>query len=159
MTITYELDLNSFKAWSGAKSTLERIQNEGKCRELENALEELYPDGMGETELNDLLWFEPDFVFELVGLRSESQIREEISNKEDEISDKQDEMQAVKDDFEDEVDEINSNRERAGMNELDDKERALLWKKNYADDFDSLEEELKELKEELEELEEELNDL
>ena len=33
MTITYELDLNSFQAWSGAKDTLDRIQREGKmCR-------------------------------------------------------------------------------------------------------------------------------
>ena len=28
MTITYELNLNSFKAWSGAVDTLERIQRE-----------------------------------------------------------------------------------------------------------------------------------
>ena len=60
MTIRYELDLNSFEAWSGAKETLERIQREGKCTELENILEELYPDGMTETELNDLLWFDSE---------------------------------------------------------------------------------------------------
>ena len=34
MTITYELDLNSFQAWSGAKEILERIRREGKCAEL-----------------------------------------------------------------------------------------------------------------------------
>ena len=78
MTITYELDLNSFEAWSGAKETLERIQREGKCEELENVLEELYPDGMTETELNDLLWFDSESVYEWLGIRSESQIKEEI---------------------------------------------------------------------------------
>ena len=45
MTITYDLDLNSFNAWSGAVDTLDRIQREGKCEELENILEDLYPDG------------------------------------------------------------------------------------------------------------------
>ena len=75
MTITYELDLNRFEAWSGAKETLERIQREGKCTELENILEELYPDGMTETELNDLLWFEPETVYEWLGIRSEEQIK------------------------------------------------------------------------------------
>ena len=45
MTITYELDLDSFKAWSGAVDTLDRIRREGKCEELEQQLEELYPDG------------------------------------------------------------------------------------------------------------------
>lgn len=58
MTITYELDLNSFKAWSGAIDTLDRIKREGKCEELESILEDTYPDGMTETELNDLLWFD-----------------------------------------------------------------------------------------------------
>lgn len=33
MTITYDLDLNSFNAWSGAVDTLDRIQREGKCEE------------------------------------------------------------------------------------------------------------------------------
>lgn len=28
MTITYDLDLNSFNAWSGAVDTLDRIQRE-----------------------------------------------------------------------------------------------------------------------------------
>lgn len=78
MTITYELDLNSFKAWSGAVDTLDRIQREGKCEELEAQLEELYPDGMTETELNDLLWFEADEVYSWVGLRTETDIQNDI---------------------------------------------------------------------------------
>ena len=43
MTITYQLDLNSFEAWSGAVDTLDIIQREGKCEELEGILEDLYP--------------------------------------------------------------------------------------------------------------------
>lgn len=88
MTITYELDLNRFEAWSGAKETLERIQREGKCIELENILEELYPDGMTETELNDLLWFEPETVYEWLGIRSEEQIGKEIEEAEAELEEK-----------------------------------------------------------------------
>ena len=34
MTITYELDLNSFEAWSGAKDTLDRIQREANVQNL-----------------------------------------------------------------------------------------------------------------------------
>ena len=55
MTITYELDLNNFQAWSGAKETLERIQREGKCSLLEQILEDIYPDGMTETECAERL--------------------------------------------------------------------------------------------------------
>ena len=73
MKITYELDLDRFEAWSGAKDTLERIQNEGKCTELENILEDLYPDGMTETELNDLLWFDSESVYEWLGIDNDEE--------------------------------------------------------------------------------------
>lgn len=68
MQISYELDLNTFKAWSGAVDTLERIRSEGKCEVLEQALEEIYPDGMEEGQLNDLLWFDSEFVYGLCGI-------------------------------------------------------------------------------------------
>ena len=71
MKISYELDLSTFKAWSGAVDTLNRIQHEGKCEALEAILEDIYPDGMTETELNDLLWFEPDTVYEWLDMRTE----------------------------------------------------------------------------------------
>lgn len=77
MKITYELDLASFEAWSGARDTLDRIQEEGACEQLEFILEELYPDGMTETELNDLLWFEPELVFEWLGIDEEDEEDEE----------------------------------------------------------------------------------
>lgn len=80
MTITYDLDLNSFNAWSGAVDTLDRIQREGKCEELENILEDLYPDGMTETQLNDLLWFDSGQVYEWLGIRSEEHLRKEIKD-------------------------------------------------------------------------------
>ena len=68
MKMTYELDLYTFKAWEGAVETLERIRAENKCRTLERVLEELYPDGMSDTELNDLLWFEPETVYGWLGM-------------------------------------------------------------------------------------------
>ena len=73
MQITYELDLNRFEAWSGAVSTLDRIREEGLCEQLEFILEDLYPDGMTETQLNDMLWFEPEIVFEWLGIEEEEE--------------------------------------------------------------------------------------
>lgn len=55
MRIYSKLDLNTFEAWSGAVNTLDRIRREGKCEGLESVLEENYPEGIDETELNDLL--------------------------------------------------------------------------------------------------------
>ena len=73
MKITYDLDLETFEPWAGAVDTLERIKEENKLMELENLLEELYPDGLEETELNDILWFEEDFLFSNLGISTEEE--------------------------------------------------------------------------------------
>ena len=134
MTITYELDLNSFEAWSGAKDTLDRIQREGKCAELENILEELYPDGMTETELNDLLWFDSESVYEWLGIRSEEQVENEIKEAEEELEELQSNL---KDDLDDD--------------ELTTEERAEIIE-SYQPDIDEIKERIVDLKEELSEL-------
>lgn len=76
MKIYSEISLENFGAWSGAVDTLDRVKEENKCDELENILEEIYPDGMSETELNDLLWFEPEQVFEWLGIEEEEEEEE-----------------------------------------------------------------------------------
>ena len=134
MIITYELDLNSFEAWSGAKDTLDRIQREGKCAELENILEELYPDGMTETELNDLLWFDSESVYEWLGIRSEEQIEKEIKEAEEELAE-------VQSNLEDDLDD----------DELTTEERAEIIE-SYQPDIDEIKERIADLKEELSEL-------
>ena len=134
MTITYELDLNSFQAWSGAKDTLNRIQREGKCAELENVLEELYPNGMTETELNDLLWFDSESVYEWLGIRSEEQIEKEIKEAEEELAE-------VQSNLEDDLDD----------DELTTEERAEIIE-SYQPDIDEIKERIVDLKEELSEL-------
>jgi len=63
--------LSNFDAWSGAVETKERIIKEGKEDEFDNLINELYPDGLSETALNDLLWFEEDFLFEHLGISEE----------------------------------------------------------------------------------------
>lgn len=64
-------ELGDYKPWSGAVNTWDKIEEVGKLDELESMLEDMYPDGIGMTELNDLLWFEPETVFEWLGLDEE----------------------------------------------------------------------------------------
>lgn len=87
MQITYELDLRNFEAWSGAIDTLDRIIEEDKCEDLEFILEDMYPDGMTEGELNDLLWFEPETIFDWLGIEDEDEEEEEDWDEEDEDED------------------------------------------------------------------------
>jgi len=67
------LTLRDFKAWSGAKDTQETILNEGKGEEFDSLIEELYPDGIDEMQLNDLLWFDEEWLYEVLGIAEEEE--------------------------------------------------------------------------------------
>ena len=71
MKITSEMSLKNFKAWSGAKDTLNKLIELDKCEELEFILDDLYPDGMTETQLNDILWFDDEWIYETLGIEEE----------------------------------------------------------------------------------------
>ena len=66
MTITTELNLINFSFWSGAK------QHEftyTELKEIEFCLEDLYHEKQpSETDINDLFWFEEEFLCECIGL-------------------------------------------------------------------------------------------
>lgn len=76
-TFNENTTLVNFDAWSGAVETKERIINEGKADEFDNLIEELYPDGLSETALNDILWFEEDWIFESLGIDNEEESEED----------------------------------------------------------------------------------
>lgn len=65
MRVSKELNLTSFDFWSGAKN---HEFTRSELEQIENSLEDLYPDGMEETEVNDLFWFEEEFLCELIGV-------------------------------------------------------------------------------------------
>jgi len=50
--------------WSGALDTFEIINENDKLPEMMYLLEELFPEPVNITTINDLLWFEPEFIFE-----------------------------------------------------------------------------------------------
>lgn len=77
MRIYTDLDLDTFEAWSGAAGTLDRIREKGKTRDLEAILEGLCPDGMDATELNDLLWFQPETVFNWLDMKTDEELEAE----------------------------------------------------------------------------------
>ena len=64
MRVISEMRLVDFKPWCGAKSTWERIINENKEQWFEDIIEDLYPDGLTDTNLNDILWFESEWLYE-----------------------------------------------------------------------------------------------
>ena len=87
MTIHSETALHNFEFWSGAKDRADMLTYQ-QLDAIETELEQLYPDGMTETELNDLFWFDFDFVCSLIGT-SEAAVfgEEEEEEQEDENHD------------------------------------------------------------------------
>ena len=71
MRVYNDVSLSNFEAWAGAEDTKECILCEGKETEFENLIEELYPDGISETELNDYLRFEAEEIYRLLGIETE----------------------------------------------------------------------------------------
>lgn len=85
-----EMSIFDFEPWSGAVNTYERLKREGKLDELDSLLPDMFgKDDVEETELNDLLWFEPDTVYELVGLQTESEIRDDIEYINERVEDEE----------------------------------------------------------------------
>ena len=74
------IDYCDFEFWAGAKDTVKYL----KAPEIASIfaqLEEIYPDGMSETELNDLFWFDDDFIAGMIGYDNFEQIMDERSTK------------------------------------------------------------------------------
>lgn len=60
--------LKNFRPWDGAINTYQRIVESNKLDTLEFMLEDMYPNGVGANELNDMLQFESDWILESLGL-------------------------------------------------------------------------------------------
>ena len=73
MKVTSEITLMQFEAWSGAKQTQLAIIKEGLSEAFDSLIEELYPDGIDETKLNDILWFDSEWVYESLGMKEETE--------------------------------------------------------------------------------------
>ena len=71
MRIFTETNLLNFDAWNGGIETKNTIIKNGKSEEFEALIDELYPEGLTDTQLNDLLWYESEWIFEQLGIEEE----------------------------------------------------------------------------------------
>lgn len=65
--------------WSGALQTLEDIENAGKEEEFMEHLDQVFDRGneVEDTELNDYIWFDRDYIYESLGLNENGELIEE----------------------------------------------------------------------------------
>lgn len=71
MVYSKEFSVDTFPFWSGAKDTFEDVCKADKMYELQFLIEEQFADNETpptETEINDFVWFERDFIYNQLGL-------------------------------------------------------------------------------------------
>ena len=79
MKVYREESLRSFEFWSGGYDTAKYLTAD-ELDQIESMLEELNPDGMDETAINDFFWFKDDTIAERLGYND----FEEIMNRDNE---------------------------------------------------------------------------
>ena len=81
-------EINDFYAladmvWSGAVDTIKDIQNANKEDEFMNFLEMVFCDEVPtDTEVNDFIWFDRDYIYENIGLTENGNLPEEEEDDE-----------------------------------------------------------------------------
>lgn len=73
MRVYKETYLAEFNAWCGGAHTQSVIINAGKEEQFDELIDDWYPDGLSETELNDLLWFDDELLFKELGIKQEEE--------------------------------------------------------------------------------------
>jgi hypothetical protein len=96
--------LDEYEPWSGAVSTWDKVVEADKVDQLDFLLSDLYPEGMTMTELNDILWFESDWVLGMLGISGDGEGKKEkpkASEKpeleDEELTDEEDFMSMLND--------------------------------------------------------------
>jgi len=67
LRVTKEIDLRGFEPWSGGADRFKFLTVQ-ELDELQTHLEEIYPDGIDETTVNDILWFEDEWYLDILGI-------------------------------------------------------------------------------------------
>ena len=77
--------LYDFEPWSGAVETYNKLIEAGKAEEFVDQLEQVFAGkDVSEIELNEMLWFEPETCYELVGLDKDGNEKEDEDEEEEE---------------------------------------------------------------------------
>lgn len=76
MRIITEERLFNFDFWGGAVFTASLLE-EDDFDSVEVELEDIYPDGISDIEINDIFWFETDFIANICGYENFEEMMED----------------------------------------------------------------------------------
>ena len=66
MLVHSEISLSNFEFWAGAKDFANELTTD-ELDHVEFLLNDIYPDGMNETLVNNIFWFDSDWVCQMLG--------------------------------------------------------------------------------------------
>lgn len=125
MRIYKDISLDEFEAWSGAVDTmdtlrmLERETGNNVFDIVESCIDDM-GEGMDETEVNDILWFETDTIAEWLGYKDWEAL-ERAANGEEEEEDEEIELIFSVGDI------VNYNGEKGVITEVDESDKDLPY--------------------------------
>ena len=80
--------LNNFKPYGeAAQTTWATIQDKNKVATFEFMLEDMYPNGIGSTQLNDLLAYNRDWIYDMLNITDSDEAAVEVSDEEEIVDD------------------------------------------------------------------------
>ena len=85
MRVINEISLSDFDFWSGAADRA-AVLTDDQFDQIEAIFEDMNPDGMTDTEINDIFWFEEETIAEWLGFESFEAL-ERYNNGEDDDED------------------------------------------------------------------------
>ena len=62
------MDFSDYQPWAGARDTYALIDRYCRLDELDELISKCYPDGLTDNLLNDILWFESEWVLSSLGI-------------------------------------------------------------------------------------------
>lgn len=79
LKVTKEVDFETLytNSWGQAREVLLEIDEEDMSEELMDFLEDLYPDGVDDIELNDLISYDWEWLYKNIGMPSKDEDEDE----------------------------------------------------------------------------------
>ena len=74
-----EEPLCNFQFWGGAKENANLLTLQ-ELEQIELELSDIYPEGLEDVQINDIFWFDFDFIAQLLGYEDEEEFRKEREN-------------------------------------------------------------------------------
>lgn len=74
-----EEHLYNFQFWGGAKENANLLTLQ-EFEQIEFELSDIYPEGLEDVQINDIFWFDFDFIAQLLGYEDEEEFRKEREN-------------------------------------------------------------------------------